>query len=317
LHVQNVQVSRRVVRRSLAGAALLGPAVVASGGRVSAQVEVDYGFSNQILPTLGLPELNLTETAAGIEGVPASVPAGRYLVNYAATDVVGYLLFAQIPAGLSAEEELQQAKDAGSNDIQGEGWVYGGGSYALPGTTVQVVVELTAGEWNVVHSRMPEGGNFETDEIYGIVPLLVAEATPVAASASPVAELPAAINVELQDAAFVLDTDTIPTGPNLWRFAATGTQAHHVVINRTPRAIDQGDIDALFAAFAAGTPPAADNWIFQSTGVGYTALVSPGDTVRNEFDFEPGTYALPCFIADTETGAPHLALGMWANVTVA
>ena len=39
-----------------------------------------------------------------------------------------------------------------AHDQQVAGWVYGGGSYVEPGKSVQLVVELDPGEWNVVAS---------------------------------------------------------------------------------------------------------------------------------------------------------------------
>ena len=185
MNLGSIRVSRRTVVRSLAAAAVLSTAVFAPFSRVSAQQEIDPAFSNTILPTLGLPELNLERTLDELTGMSESVPAGRYLVNYTATDVIAYLLFAQHPEGLTEEQVLEQAREAGSNDQQQEGWVYGGGSNADPGQTVQVVVELTPGDWNVVTSAMPPDGNWETDEVYQAQPFTVTEADSSAASPVP------------------------------------------------------------------------------------------------------------------------------------
>lgn len=314
MSILNVRLTRRAALRSLAlaGAVVAIPAV-RRVGRVAAQ-EADPSFSDQILPTLGLPELSFTVSQQGIEGVPTSIPAGTYLVNWQATDVIGYLLFAQAPAGLTEDQLREQARAAGSNDQQQAGWVYGGGSNADPGTTVQVVVTLEAGDWLVASSHMVPGGNWETDEIYEITPLTVTEATPTAAT--PVADLPADISVEIPGLAFVLDKDTVGTGPKLWKFTNTGEQAHHVVITRTPKKVTSADIDQMLNGMMSGTPPAGDEWYTQSVWVGYTALFSPGKTVYNEFDFAPGEYLLACYIADIETGMPHLMMGMWAPFTV-
>lgn len=306
--------SRRFVLRSFAALALSAVPAVRLIGRVSAQTAADPSFSDTILPTLGLPEINLEQYLTGVKGVPASLPAGTYLVNYKAVDAVGYLLFAQYPAGTPMEQALDQAKQAGSYDQQQKGWVYGGGTYATPGTTVQVVVELSAGDWNVVTSHMPEGGDFATEENYEIVPLPVTEATP--AAASPVPMITADVNVELPGMAFTLDHETIKTGPKLWQFTNTSDQSHHIVIQRIPRAIDGDDINDMVNAFMTGTPPAGDAWFTQAIWSGYTALFSPGQSVWNEFDFDPGHYVLLCYISDIETGKPHLMMGMWQNFTV-
>ena len=320
--VPGIRLSRRAALRSLAAATVLSAALIApfsSFTRASAQQSIDSSFSNTILPTLGLPELTLERSVDGLSGMPESLPAGRYLVNYTATDVVAYLLFAQHPAGLSEEQVLEQARAAGSGDQQQDGWIYGGGSNADPGQTVQVVVELTAGDWKVVTSAMPPDGNWETDEVYLARAFTVTEAsaTPGAAVASPVAGIEANVHVEMPGMAYVMGTDTVAAGPQIWEFENTGDQAHHMVMIRTPHLVTADDISALVDSFTSATPPAGDNWFLNSTWVGYTALVSPGYTVWNEFDLEPGAYIMLCFIADIESGMPHLMMGMWTPFTVA
>jgi plastocyanin len=319
--IRNVRLSRRAALRSLAAATVLSAALVspfATFSRTSAQQSIDSSFSNTILPTLGLPELSLERNLDGLTGMPESIPAGRYLINYTATDVIAYLLFAQHPEGLTEEQVLEQAREAGSNDQQQEGWVYGGGSNADPGQTVQVVVELTAGDWKVVTSAMPPDGNWETDEVYQAQAFTVtdASATPGAVVASPVADIEANVHVDMPGMAYVMDTDTVAAGPQVWEFKNTGDQAHHMVMMRTPGLVTSDDMTALVDMFTSATPPAGDLWFLNSTWVGYTALVSPGYTVWNEFDLDPGTYVMLCFIADTETGMPHLMMGMWTPFTV-
>lgn len=301
-----VRLSRRATLRVLAVAGALSFPAVRSVSRVSAQQSIDASFSSTILPTLGLPELTLERNLEGLSGMPESIPAGRYLVNYTATDAIAYLLFAQHPENLTDEQVLEQARAAGSGDQQQAGWVYGGGSNAEPGQTVQVVVELTAGDWKVVTSAMPPGGNWETDEIYQAKAFTVTEDAAPGTEASAVPEIDAGVRVEMPGMAYVIDSESVAPGPQLWEFANTGDQAHHMVMMRTPHLVTSDDIGALIEMFTSATPPAGDNWYFASTWVGYTALVSPGYTVWNEFDLEPGSYVMLCFIADTETGMPHL-----------
>jgi len=308
-------------RRGIVALVLMVLALIAVPlGQVSAQEEqVDPSFSNEILPTLGLPTLDLTIAEAGLSGLPAEVAAGEHLVNFGSEGVLGYLLFAQIPEGTSAEEAVELARQSGSFDVQNPGWVYGGGTYVDPGATVSVVVTLTPGEWQVVASAQLPGTDFESGEKYSLTPLTATgdAATPAASPvASPVSELPVDVRVDMLDAAYVIDTPTVGAGPKLWEFANTGeTQSHHVVMFRTPRDITQADMEALAAGFSAATPTPPE-WFTRITWVGYTALVSPGYTVYNEFDLEPGTYAVMCFIVDTETQMPHFLMGMWASFTV-
>jgi hypothetical protein len=312
--VRNLRFTRRVALRSLVGFALSAFPLVHAVSRASAQ-GADSSFSDQILPTLELPEIDLEQHLDGVKGVPDTLSAGTYLVNYTAVDAIGYLLFAQYPDGTPMDKALAQAKAAGSNDQQQPGWLYAGGTYAMPGATVQVVVELPAGGWNVVASHMPpDSTNYETDEIYEIVPLSVTDAS--ALPASPVAQHAADVDVDLPGMAFVLSTDTIAAGPKLWKFSNTSDQSHHVVIARTSKVVTSADITEMVTAMSSGTPPTSDAWFTQSIWVGYTALFSPGHHVWNEFDFDPGDYLLACYIADIETGMPHLMMGMWKAFTV-
>jgi hypothetical protein len=314
--VLNVRMTRRVALRSMAaGAAVLSAAAIApfTLNRASAQQTQDASFSNELLPTLGLPELNLEQTADGVVGAQESIEAGRYLVNYTGKDVVGYLLFAQHPADLTPEQVLEQGRLAGSMDTQQPGWVYGGGAYVDPGKTVQVVVELQAGDWTIINSAMPIDGNWETDEKYAATPLTVTEAS----VASPVPSFDANVHVDIPGMAYVLKEETVPVGPQIWEFKNTGDQSHHMVMMRTPKLVTSDDMSMLFDAFASGTPPAGDNWYMNSTWVGYTALVSPGYTVWNEFDLDAGNYLMICYIADIESGMPHMMMGMWTPFTVA
>ena len=57
--------------------------------------------------------------------------------------------------------------------------------------------------------------------------------------------------------------------------------------------------------------------IAQAAWVGYAALRSGGQTTLAEFDLEPATYAVICFIIDLATGMPHAVNGMVTTFDVA
>jgi hypothetical protein len=56
--------------------------------------------------------------------------------------------------------------------------------------------------------------------------------------------------------------------------------------------------------------------VAQSTYVAYAALESGGATTWYEFDLDPGTYAVICYIIDPETQMPHFMNGMITVFTV-
>ncbi|MDQ4100376.1 MAG: hypothetical protein M3121_07740, partial [Chloroflexota bacterium] len=112
--------------------------------------------------------------------------------------------------------------------------------------------------------------------------------------------------------------DPVPTGPQVWKVTNTGvTMAHHVVMVRIPKSVTADQIVSEFSSMMAGTPPAGEPVMAQFTFVGYAALQSGGQTTWVEFDLDPGTYAVICYIIDPMTGRPHVTQGMVNVFTVA
>jgi hypothetical protein len=134
------------------------------------------------LGDLGLPTLDVTVTADAYEGIPEMLEAGRYLVTISVTEYAGEfgggVGFVQ-PAGMTAEEFIDfPGQLAGLPDESGVGvaaatpigepaatpvanegeemltlpeFIYestfAGGAYAPAGGSVQIVLDLTPGEW--------------------------------------------------------------------------------------------------------------------------------------------------------------------------
>jgi hypothetical protein len=165
-----------------------------------------------------------------------------------------------------------------------------------------------------------------SDEVMTLAPLTVtggegtpAAATPVVAEASPVASAPRGdVTLIMTDnPSFLISSGTVPTGPQLWEVTNTGElQSHHVVMVRIPDGLTEDDIVSGFGSLLSGTPSASPPVSTQFTYVGYAALQSGGTTTWQEFDLDPGTYAVLCFIVDPETGVPHLMDGMVKTFTV-
>jgi hypothetical protein len=87
-------------------------------------------------------------------------------------------------------------------------------------------------------------------------------------------------------------------------------------MQRIPENVTGEDIVAEFQGLIAGTPSAGEPLVQQFVYVGYAALQSGGYTTWQEFDLEPGTYAITCFIIDPATGVPHLLDGMVTTFVV-
>ena len=301
------------MRRSVLVALLGLLAVVGSTASLAAQ-EASPAFSATLLSDFGYPEIALTETGSGLEDVPAELPAGRYLVTLRTTEAhAAYVNFAQVPDGLSDEEAQEQLLSAARDDVPVEGWVFAGGSYALPGQSVSVVVELPAGEWHVASTR--DDVTAETpNEQATLYPLTITEAqdgsTAATPAGSPAVEPEATATVEMQDTAWGGLAGPLPAGPQIWRITNTGEQPRQMVLWRTPRAVTVVDMEAIFTDFMSSTPTAASDLYAQFVWVGYAAILSPGYSVWLEFDLEPGTYTAISYVTDPETGMPAALLGM-------
>lgn len=290
-------------------------ALLASGGAqlASAQMAAEPAFSATILPTLGLPEIDLHGTDQGFANVPTELAAGRYLVKLSSDErTFSYVDFVQQPAGLSAKDAHDEMYEAAHNDITAEGWVYGGGSYAEPNGSVVFVVELKAGDWKIAASHT-SASSPDAEEMLDLLPLTVtAAATPVA-----VTEIPATVNVVMKGMAYTgVDGVTIKAGPQVWKLANESDQSHHLVLVRASGPVTTADVQGWFGKVMSGTPMPEIDGLNSIVWTAYAALLSPGQTIWEEFDLKPGTYIAICYIFDPQTHMPHMMQGMAQVFTV-
>ncbi|MDF3018196.1 MAG: hypothetical protein K0R44_3421 [Thermomicrobiales bacterium] len=276
----------------------------------SAQAEIDPAFSDTLIRDLGYPEVTINVSPEGVSA-PETLPAGRHLITLVAPEgLVGYVNIMQPPTGLSEKETTRLALDAAANDLVQPDWVYlGGTNTPNPGQNASFVIDLQPGEFQWAASTYSEGG---ADEIMHLSPLTVtaAGATPVTDTAlSPPA--PGVVLEMTDDLEYLVTPDPVPKGPQIWEFTNTGMHsAHHVVMFRVPDGTTSKQIMTEFSAMMSGTPPAGEPVMARVAWVGYAALQSGGQTTWAEFDLEPATYAVICFIIDPATGRPHVLDGM-------
>ena len=286
-------------------------------GLASAQPEIDPAFSDTLIRELGYPEVTVEVSPEGVTA-PAELPAGLHLITLeAAEGLIGYVNIMQPPPGLSEEEATRLALDAAANDLIQPDWVYlGGTNTPNPGETASFVIDLQPGEFQWAASSYSEGG---ADEIMHLSPLTViaGDATPVADTALPAPE--AGVVLEMtDDLEYIVTPDPVPAGPQIWEFTNTGmNSAHHVVMVRVPEGTTSEQIVTEFSAMMSGTPIAGEPLMAQVAWVGYAALHSGGQTTWAEFDLEPATYAVICYIFDPATGRPHVIDGMATVFAVA
>ncbi|MDP9472790.1 MAG: hypothetical protein M3Q71_19355 [Chloroflexota bacterium] len=297
-------------------------------------VQLDNAFSDEIIGTLGYPEIEIEVSPEGVKA-PSTLTAGYYLVTLSAPDpYVAYLDFMQPPAGLDEKTATELALAAAREDLAQEGWVYAGGNNTFDvGVPVSFIIQLVPGEYQIAASYyLPEEGS---EEIMRLLPLTVtaSDATPAATpGATPAATPdvatpvgtpaagapPAGVTLEMtDDLRFIVTPDPVPAGPQIWEIANTGEDvASHVVMVRIPEEVTADRIVSDFTALMSGTPPAGEPVFAQFTFVGYAALQSGGQTTWVEFDLEPATYAVISYIFDPATGRPHVIDGMVTVFTV-
>jgi hypothetical protein len=296
---------------SIAGALLLGLIAFGPGLRpVAAQLEqVQPAFSNTEIGTYGIPTLEANGSMEGFTFSTTEATAGKlHVVLSGVEGVAVYLDFMQPPAGLDEETATEQALLMARDDVPTEGWTYGGGSFAFGGNSVEFIVDLPAGEWQIAASYMPDTEDAGDQEIMTLTPFTVHDATPVPADA-----LQADVTLELQDVAFGISSATVPTGPQIWHVTNTGEQPRQMVLFKTPREFTSEDFATFFADMENGTPSAE---FYSMVWVAYTAVASPGYGTYLELDLEPGVYTATSWVIDAETQMPALLLGMAESFTV-
>lgn len=283
-------------------------AAVSSTPVAAQNQNIDPAFSSEKIDTYDLPEFEIAFNGSGFD-VPTELVAGYHVVTQTAgPNAASYAALMQPPAGLSEADATAIALNAAANDVVEEGWVFGGGSYALPGSEVKYILDLEPGEWKVAASWQPEGEDaVETLELYPLT-VTAAEGTP-AATVVPEAD----VTMELNDVAFGGLDGPIAAGPTLFDVTNVGAAPRQMVLFRTSTELTSEDFERIFASFETGTPDAM--WE-ESVWVGYTALASPGHGTMIELDLEPGIYTATSWVIDPETGAPALLLGMVQSFTV-
>lgn len=258
------------------------------------------------LADLGLPELNLDLTADGVEGVPESIDAGRYLLTVtgepSSDTAPGGVVILQLPEGLGLEDAMAEgaAAQQGPPAFFYEALLPGGAEIGQSGTSVSVI-DLPPGEWIV------SGYGFST-------PPVVFTST---------GEMPADLPEPESNATFTLDEMTIEltegeliAGENLLKIENIGEQPHFVTIDRVPDGTTSENVEATLQSMM-GTPVEGAVDFADMVHVGGSADQSSGTTMWMPISLDAGTYVGLCFITDPDTGMPHAMMGMHIVFTVA
>jgi hypothetical protein len=166
------------------------------------------------------------------------------------------------------------------------------------GDTGEVVVELPPGRYLLACVRQSPGGHRHATT--GETKTLIVSRR----SAARAGDAPRATErIRAVDFAYV-GPDRWPAGRHLLRFENTGTQDHQLRLIRLRPGSTLQDWVKASAPGRHGVPVAG------------IARMSPRAVALLPVDLEPGVYVLSCLVADTATGQPHMALGMFREIHV-
>jgi hypothetical protein len=307
----------------LLGLAILmsGSFTVAGARQQEGRPTVEHVFSRQLIPKLDYPVLELRETGSELQGVPSTLPAGRYRVVLEAPEMTpSHVVLVQYPNGLSREKAAEILVDAAGQDRPAEGWVYGGGAFSPPGTTIEFIIELRPGTWHLGATRESVrasggcGGSVdpyaEPEEWATMYPIRVTES-----SAQP-EEPPATVTFGMNDYSFSGLGDTLTPGPKIWKISATGTQPRHMTFLRTPKLLTGNDLLQVFMTPPGEQPPNGLPPFSEFEWAGDISIASPGFSTWVEYDLTPGYYIFMSWSVDSVSGDNALFLGMTHGLTV-
>jgi hypothetical protein len=321
--VNDGALSRQINRRQFALGSAAGLAALsilpARAMLVSAQDAGD-------LSAMGYPELDITVTPTGFEGVPESTAAGRYLLKLTSTipagdtsnsGAIGFM--SGTPIGMNAADLLQFIGGVGASSGEASPAAAGpspeaggdegqplplevyqlhfaGGVFAPPGQTAQAVIDLTPGEYVVWGDDPSVPQQPVTLTVTGDFPQDIKDPT-------------ADITATLVDFAITLD-GSLTAGKHILKVQHHGAQPHFLDIEKGPDEMTKEMVMAAFTGEMSGTPEAGGISEQSMQPVFYSPTQSIGTTTWQVIDLTAGTFLAACFFPTAGTGVPHAMNGM-------
>ena len=129
--------------------------------------------------------------------------------------------------------------------------------------------------------------------------------------ATDVAAEPVVIEIIGDDFSFELP-EAVPAGPMEIRLQNAGTEPHQALIYRLNDGIDYRE----YVKAALKDDSAFPAMSVRVGGVNYGVPAGETEVYEGSDPYEAGTYAVVCFIKETESGENHYELGMIAPLTV-
>lgn len=199
-------------------------------------------------------------------------------------------------------EDFREAMKTNPSDIL-PGWAgyVGGPNVFIPGGGGTAMVKLEKGNY-LVTCFMPDSKGVPHVALGMLKPLTV-----TAASGLPSAEPKNDLSIEIMDFAIKV-SNPITAGTHTIRIHNKGTMPHELQVVQLEPGASAKDFTAALEPGAPGPPP--------GKAIGGLSAIEKGKHGFFTTQFEPGNYALICFMPDPESRKPHFALGMTHEFTV-
>lgn len=270
--------------------------------------------------TLGLPEIAITASDSGYEGVPAATAAGRYVVSLTnqttgeeeESQAIG---FVRLPEGASVADLVPA--DAPSADEEPDpaaiAWLYeayiAGGAAAEPGETGQAIVDLLPGEYVAWADDPASLADAPTLTVTGEMP---------ADLATPDADITVTEVGTAEGYAFALDGELAP-GPQVIAVVNKSDQPHFMELAQLPMPLTEEQLMGLMTMEEnAPPPPDLADFDFEAIEMAAYAPSQPAGTTQwIAVDLQAGSHWIACWVPDpANEGLPHAMEGMLQLVTI-
>jgi len=307
---------------------------VASLAALAARASLPSADAQDATPAGGdYPTVAFTARDYAFIDLPASVPGGLTRLSMTQEGPSDHhAMFMRLNEGATADDFMTalQAGDFGA--ILGAATSLGGPNASAVGTTTNVIVDLTPGQYMVVCLIPDEETGLPHAAMGMLTPMEVTEAG--AAAEPPESD----VAIDLVDFAFQGLSPEMAAGKQTWAITDTGEQLHELVVYKMAEGVPYSVAESIILAPPAASPEASPEGMEEMpgevaspvaesspvaggplpfAGIGGSAPMNPGLTNYLEVDLTAGDYFAICFVPDFETGAPHFALGMIMPFTVA
>lgn len=321
----------------------------AAGAATLALMPAHSIFAAQATPAavfaaLGYPELKVTITDTGYEGIPDTLPAGRYLLTAmtktpvpaaAATSdqnppTVAFV--SPTPAGMSAADFLQLLGGGGGGTPEAGATPMAGGTPAAGGDQgggEDQQLPLAVYQMKFAGGTMVFPGQTSAQAVidltagewvaWGDQPGLPQQPAVFKVTGdfpADVQDPKADLTATLIDFAIQIE-GTLTAGTHTIKVQHHGAQPHFLAIEKGPDTLTKDQVQATLAGEMSGTPAA--NAIDENAlqPVFYSPTQSIGTDTWHQIELPAGTLVAACYFPTAGTGVPHAMNGMFDVFKVA